>query len=199
MIFNQLMVLIEETIAYIPGAIGMFFRYFGFKIFAAKCGHSVYIGQGTVIHGSMNCHFGKDINFMARSYVNATCGYLHVGNNVSFNTGVNIEAGHGGRIIIGSNVMVGANVVIQSSEHNYDRLDSPMKEQGHRSGQIRIEDDVWIGSNAVITSDVLIGKGAIVGAGAVVTHDVNPFEIVGGVPASKIGERKGVYENIKVS
>ena len=60
---------------------------------------------------------------------------------------------------------------------------------GHVPGEIHIEEDVWIGANCVITADVRIGRGAVVGAGAVVTRDVEPFSIVGGVPARPIGHR----------
>ena len=56
-------------------------------------------------------------------------------------------------------------------------------------GDIVLEDDVWLGVNAVVMDGVTIGQGAIVGAGAVVTHDVPPFTIVGGVPARIIGRR----------
>ncbi len=61
--------------------------------------------------------------------------------------------------------------------------------QGHVPGTVVIEEDVWIGANCVITPDVRIGRGAVVGAGAVVTRDVAPFAIVGGVPAREIGRR----------
>jgi galactoside O-acetyltransferase len=86
-------------------------------------------------------------------------------------------------------VLIGPNTVIRASNHNYNRVDIPIRDQGHSGGKIVIEDDVWIGSNAVITPDVVIGKGAIVGAGAVVVHDVSPYDIVGGVPAVTIGKR----------
>jgi galactoside O-acetyltransferase len=61
--------------------------------------------------------------------------------------------------------------------------------QKHSGGQIVIEDDVWIGSNAVILRNVRLGHGCVVAAGAVVTKDVDPFSVVGGVPARKISER----------
>jgi len=56
------------------------------------------------------------------------------------------------------------------------------------SKPIMIEDDVWIGFNAAILKGVTIGKGAVVGACAVVLHDVPPYTIVGGNPARRIGE-----------
>ena len=54
---------------------------------------------------------------------------------------------------------------------------------------IAIEDDVWVGANAVVLPGVHIGQGAVVGAGAVVTSDVDPFTVVGGVPAHMIAKR----------
>jgi acetyltransferase-like isoleucine patch superfamily enzyme len=63
-------------------------------------------------------------------------------------------------------------------------------EQPPVSAPITLEDDVWLGVNSVILKGVHIGKGAVVGAGAVVTQSIAPYEIWGGVPAKKIGERK---------
>ena len=56
-----------------------------------------------------------------------------------------------------------------------------------KKASIRIEDDAWIGFNAAILRGVTIGRGAIVAAGALVTHDVEPYTIVAGIPARKIG------------
>jgi acetyltransferase-like isoleucine patch superfamily enzyme len=64
-----------------------------------------------------------------------------------------------------------------------------MNKQEGFEAPITIEDDVWIGVNAVILKGVTIGKGAIIGAGAVVTKFVPPYEIWGGIPAKKIGQR----------
>ena len=57
------------------------------------------------------------------------------------------------------------------------------------SGDIIIEDDVWISSNSVILPNCKLGKGSIIGAGAVVTSDVQSYSIVGGVPAKEIRKR----------
>lgn len=61
---------------------------------------------------------------------------------------------------------------------------------GYMDGEVRIGNDVWIAANAIILPRVAIGDGAVVGAGAVVTKDVPPMAIVGGVPARVIGFRK---------
>jgi galactoside O-acetyltransferase len=64
-------------------------------------------------------------------------------------------------------------------------------EQGERRGPIVVGDDVWIGANATVLRGITIGRGAVVGANSVVTRDVAPFSIVGGVPARVIGHRGG--------
>lgn len=194
MILNQLSILIEESLACIPGITGMALRYIYVKLMVYTCGFPVYIGQGVTIHGR-NMRLGKNVGFMARSHVNARGGALVIGNETTFNTNVNIEAGFGGSIFIGDNVMVGANVVMQASEHRYLLTALPMRHQGHKAGYIIVGDDVWIGSNVVITSDVVVGQGAVIGAGAVVTHHVDPYDIVVGVPAKPIGNRKREMAN----
>ncbi|MBN1431653.1 MAG: acyltransferase [Methanomicrobiaceae archaeon] len=100
-----------------------------------------------------------------------------------------LNADCGGSIIIGNNVLIGPNVVVRSADHNFSSADTLIQKQGHTGGRITIEDDVWIGANAVILKGVTIKTGAVVGAGAVVTKDVDEYVIAGGVPAKKISSR----------
>lgn len=93
--------------------------------------------------------------------------------------------------IIGDFVMIAPNVSILNSTHNYQSTDLPIIMQGgEKVLNPIIEDDVWIGRNAIIMPNIRIGKGSIVGAGAVVTKDVEPYSVVGGVPAKLIKKRK---------
>jgi len=94
-----------------------------------------------------------------------------------------------GPLTIGNNVAVAAHVVFASIGHGYDRIDIPMVQQKAVKKEIVVEDDVWFGANAVIIGGVRIGAHSIVGAGAVVTHDVEPYSIVGGTPAKLIRKR----------
>ena len=93
------------------------------------------------------------------------------------------------KVNYGKNVLIGPNVVIRSSNHNYAEINVPIINQGMTKGEIIIEDNVWISSNCVILPNCTIGEGAIVAAGAVVTKDIEPYSIVGGIPAKKIGVR----------
>lgn len=92
---------------------------------------------------------------------------------------------------IGNFVMIAPNVAILNGTHKFDRVDVPMIMQGEEKElNPIIEDDVWIGRNAVIMPKICIGQGSIIGAGAVVTKDIEPYSIVGGVPAKLIKKRK---------
>ena len=94
-----------------------------------------------------------------------------------------------GDVSIGSNVLIAAHSSINTVSHHFDRCDIPINDQGIYCDPVTIEDDAWIGMNAVILQGVRIGKGAIVGAGAVVTRDVPPWSIVMGVPARIVSQR----------
>ncbi|HOG46438.1 MAG TPA: acyltransferase [Anaerolineae bacterium] len=90
--------------------------------------------------------------------------------------------GQGG-IVIGDNVIIAPHVQIMAVDHVFDDPTRPILEQGLRAFGITIEDDAWIGAGAIILDGVRIGRGAVVGAGAVVTRDVAPHTVVAGVPA----------------
>ena len=89
------------------------------------------------------------------------------------------------KLSIGNHVDIASGVMIYNSEHDVQSPDFHAV-----TAQVMIEDYVFIGPRAIILPGVKIGKGAVVGAGAVVTKDVESFAIVGGVPAKVIGERR---------
>jgi acetyltransferase-like isoleucine patch superfamily enzyme len=90
--------------------------------------------------------------------------------------------GQGG-VEIGDRVYTSPFTQIIAVNHVFDDPDQPFVEQGITAEGIQIEDDVWIGSGAIITDGVCIGKGAVVAAGSVVTQDVPTHSVVAGVPA----------------
>jgi len=95
-------------------------------------------------------------------------------------------------IKVGDEVMMGNNITIFSSSHVFDRTDIPIQAQGSKSyPPFVIEDDVWIGQNAIIMPKVgKLAKGTIVGAGSVVTKQFPEYSIIGGNPARLIRTRK---------
>jgi acetyltransferase-like isoleucine patch superfamily enzyme len=94
---------------------------------------------------------------------------------------------------IGDNVMIGPHCCIAAGNHDYKQIEKPMRFAGNLAkGPIVIEDNVWIGANVTITDGVRIGRDAVVGAGSVVTKDVAPYDIVGGVPARVLGNRQAI-------
>ena len=96
-----------------------------------------------------------------------------------------------GDITIGKDVMMGPECVILTRNHAFDRVDIPMRMQGFAEEKpVVIEDDVWIGWRVTILSGIRVGKGSIIGAGAVVTKDVPSYAIVAGNPATVRKYRK---------
>jgi maltose O-acetyltransferase len=105
-------------------------------------------------------------------------------------SGIGVHCCVYGEVTIGNDVMMGPDVIILTQNHRFDRVDVPMKSQGHNPPiPVIIGDDVWIGTRAIILAGVTVGKGVIIGAGAVVTKDVPDYAIVGGNPAKVIRYR----------
>lgn len=109
---------------------------------------------------------------------------IFIGDHCVINRGVLLD-GRGGLLTIGTNVDIAQDVAIWTLGH--DVHDDYHCDKG---GPVTIADYAWIGHRAIIMPGVAIGRGAVVAAGAVVTHDVPPMAIVGGVPAKVIGERR---------
>lgn len=94
-----------------------------------------------------------------------------------------------GGITIGNDCFIGPGAKIWSINHCFADPNTPIAEQGYEEKPVTIGDDVWIATNAVVLPGVTIGRGAVIGAGAVVTMDVEPMTVVAGVPARPIKKR----------
>jgi len=165
-----------------------------------KLGHGVYIDEGVYLHA---CPKGIEIGSGTIVMHGAV---LHVYNfrNMS-QSGIKIGKdsligeysvirGQGG-VQIGDRVYTSPFTQIIAVNHVFDDPDRPFVEQGITAEGIVIEDDVWLGAGAVITDGVRVGRGAVVAAGAVVTKDVSPHTVVGGVPAKLIKNIDGKVGN----
>lgn len=113
---------------------------------------------------------------------------LIVGDNSAI--GAMCYLGPSGKITIGNNVMLGPNVSMSAENHVFDNPEATIKSQGVVRKGITIADDVWIGTGALIMDGVTIGQCSVIAAGAVVTKDVPPYSVAGGVPAKVIKMRK---------
>ncbi|WP_346239106.1 acyltransferase [Niabella insulamsoli] len=116
------------------------------------------------------------------SVINNGVGDLTIGDQTIIGIGCVII----GPVNIGNNVMLAQHIVVSGLNHKYEDIALPPSQQDVDCKAIHIEDNVWIGANAVVTAGVTIGKHAIVGAGAVVTKNVSPYSVVVGNPARVI-------------
>lgn len=91
-----------------------------------------------------------------------------------------------GPVEIGNNVNLAQGITVTALNHNFSDTNKRIDEQGVSTNPVTIEDDVWVGANAVILPGVTIGEHSVVAAGAVVTKDVPPHSLVAGVPAKVI-------------
>ena len=140
-----------------------------YKHLFARCGSNVYI--------SMGCSFTPET--------------VYVGEHVYFGKNCIIHSRHG-KIIIGNHVMFGPGAHIHGGNHIIDKTGVYMDEitkEPESDGEVVIGSDVWVGANAIILSKVHIGNGAVIGAGSVVTKDVEPYSVMVGSPARLVRKR----------
>lgn len=105
------------------------------------------------------------------------------------NSGIGINCQIRGPLEIGSDVMMGPEVLILTQNHCHHNIDIPMRLQGYVKEAVKIGDDCWIGQRAIILPGVTLGRGVIVAAGAVVTKSFPDYSIIGGVPAKILKKR----------
>lgn len=141
-----------------------------FKLLFAKCGHNVHFSPLNSQFSYLTISIGSDVYIGPNARFSAIKG-LTIGNKVTFGPGVTIMGDNHNFKEIGKYIF----------DNHTKRPDDDMP--------VRIDDDVWIGCNAIILKGVRINQGAIVGAGAVVTKDVPAYAIVAGNPAKVVKYR----------
>lgn len=126
-----------------------------------------------------NFALGDDSTIEDFATVNNGVGDVIIGNR----TRIGISCVLIGPVTIGNDVMLAQNIVVSGLNHPYEDVTVPISVQKVTTKPIVIEDESWIGANAVITAGVTVGKHAVVAAGSVVTKDVPPYSIAAGNPA----------------
>lgn len=144
------------------------------------------------IHKHMLGSCGKKVTIGKKCDI--TWENVYAGNDVHIGSGCRFLSTRA-TIRIGDHVMFGPNVTIITGDHRIDNLNKPMtqvtdsEKRPEDDQDVVFEGDNWIGANSTILKGVIIGYGAVVAAGAVVTKDVPPFQVWGGVPARFISNR----------
>ena len=165
-VINGMMIPLYGVVKYLPSPLGDWLRWLVVRPFCQRLG-PVRIYEGVTFWYPYRISIGRDVTLNEWVYL----------------------SGFGG-LQIGNHVRIGHRTSIITSDHRHDDLSRPIHHQGLESGAVVIDDNVWIGCNVTILKNVRIGHGAIIAAGAVVTHDVPANSIYGGVPARRIGTRE---------
>lgn len=139
--------------------------------------------------GSEGITIGNDVIISRNCVIQGKTGPVAIGDRTDLGCNAILSSGMG--IYIGSSVLIAGNCYIGGGRYISDRLDIPMMEQGlYSKGPVVIGDDVWLGAGAIVLDGVKVGKGCIVGAGAVVTKDLPDYAIATGVPAKVLKLRE---------
>jgi acetyltransferase-like isoleucine patch superfamily enzyme len=200
---------LQALVSWIPGPLGMMVRSglyrpllangsgsafveSGVELFymdSIRLGRSVYVDRLSRLHASVaRIELGTGTRVMRGAYVSSYVSNARAGEGIV--TGMNcwigvdavLSSGQGG-IFLGDNVLIAAQTVVVCGNHDFAKIDLATLDQPYYGRPIRIGNNVWIGTHAVILGGVTIGDHAVIAAGAIVNADVEPYTIVGGVPA----------------
>jgi acetyltransferase-like isoleucine patch superfamily enzyme len=164
------------TVIFSPKTWRWFFRFleFYYKFHASALDRLGAVGKSTWIEPTVKFTHPENI------FIGSHCHINHLGC---------LQADKNAKIIIGNDLLMGPGTMLYAS--NYQLApDRPMRTQPRNYGDIVIGNDVWLGSNVVVTAGVTIGDGAVIAAGSVVTKDIPPYTIAGGIPAKPLKKRE---------
>ena len=150
----------------------------------------VFLERGSEIYcrrGLGRMELGRWVHIGRNNAIRCHEGFLRVGDKVVFgsNDCVNCYLD----VEIGDDCIVADQVYIGDFDHRFSDASVPIRKQGIATAPVRIEDDCWIGEKASIMRGVTIGRGSVIGASSVVTHDVPPYSVAAGNPARVLRSR----------
>lgn len=200
----------------LSGSLGYLLRKQFYPRLFKKVGKGVIFGKGIVIRhpqrmtlgdrvaiddyglldasgaGNEGMILGDDVVISRNCVIQGKTGPVVIGNKTDI--GCNAIIGSTAGIFIGNSVLIAANCYIGGGRYVSDRLEIPMMEQGvYSKGPLVIGNDVWLGAGATVLDGVQIGKGSIVGAGAVVTKNLPDYAVAVGVPAKVVKIREASH------
>ncbi len=199
----------------LPGALGLVFRkllypslfragakkaLFGAdvtlrNVCKVELGRGVMVADGAVIDGRSEAEpaivIGDECTIGERAMIRCKDGTIRIGRHVGIGANASLNALGGNVLVIADEVLIGPLCYFGGGTYHFDRLDVPIRRQGHDlKGGIHIGHGAWIGARVTVMDGVTIGEGAVVAGGAVVAKDVPDYAIVGGVPARILKWRK---------
>lgn len=212
---------LQFLLGWVPTVAGVGLRAVFYKLMLRMDGLAA-IERNVRLRHCSNIRLGKGSYLDESVYIHATPGGVEIGENTYVMHGAVLHVynfrglPHAG-IRIGRDSLIGEYTVIRGQggvtigdrvftspmtqliavNHIFDDPNVPFVDQGITAEGIVVEDDVWLGANAVVTDGVRIGKGAVVAASAVVTRDVPPHTVVAGVPAKPIKTIDGLTKTDK--
>jgi acetyltransferase-like isoleucine patch superfamily enzyme len=164
---------------------------------ARKFGNGVRIGSGVGFKHLETFEIGDGVFFGSQAYIQGRFdGITKIGDHVWIGPQAYFDARH---LILEDYVGWGPGAKVLGSAHTGLPIDQPIIETDLEIRPVRVQAGADIGTGAILLPGVTVGKGSIVGAGAVVTHDVSPFAIVAGVPARFIRWRDGYEPERKIT
>lgn len=206
--------LISLLSTWVPGALGLLLRSKLYPFLMKSTGRGTVFGTSVILRHPGKMEIGNNVVMDDNSVLDAKgsdnkgifiddnvfigrntivyCqnGDIEIGENS--NIGSNCQIFSAAHVRIGRNVLIAAYAYLVGGGHNYDDTDVPIIQQGRSASGITVENDVWLGAGVKVLDGVTIGEGSIIAAGAVVTEDIPPFSIAGGIPAKVIKSRKQV-------
>lgn len=159
-----------------------------------SCGHRVAVDDYVLLDasgaGEQGIRLEDEVVISRQCVIQGKLGPISIGyrSDIGCNTVLSSVSG----ITIGQCVLLAGNCYLGGGQYAHHRKDVPMMDQGLTSTgtPLTIEDDVWVGAGAVILDGVTLGRGCIIGAGAVVTRDIPPYAIAAGIPARVLRMRE---------
>jgi len=159
-----------------------------------RFGKAVTLERGVIIDGlSRNgIELGDNVAIGAYSIIRASMlsdvgAGLRMGRDSAMDAYSNMGAT--GPVTIGENVIMGQHISFHAENHNYDRTDIPIREQGTRRIGIVIEDDCWVGSNTTFLDGAHVGRGCVIAAGSIVRGEIPSYSVAAGAPARVLKSR----------
>lgn len=202
--------------AFVPGALGLWLRKTFWRRLFGSCGAGVVFGANVTLRHPHRIHLGDRVvvsegvildarndacddvirlgdDVMLANYTMVSCkqGTVRLGNHVGLGAQTIVQSTNDCPVDIGDDVIVGPRCyIVGGGTYHIDRPDVPIREQGIvPDGGCKIRNNVWMGAAVNVLGGVTINSGAVVAAGAVVTHDLEADSVSAGVPARKLKMR----------